>query len=159
MAYSEKYSKTLPGTKRLASHRNSETNFHFFGRDFAIYNTFTWQNPYQKSEIWFQRCDGQQALEKCIYQKYFVGQDLVCPMPNLIGPIAHQWFLVQTRNQTHLCLSYVQLTHRLTGDKGKAAATALGMSGSLRHNKIQHFTTTKSALLIVMCLAWLVRFS
>ena len=34
-------------------HRNSKTNFHFFGRDFAIFNTFTWQNTYQKSESCF----------------------------------------------------------------------------------------------------------
>ena len=27
--------------------------FTFLGRDFAIFNTFTWQNPYQKSESWF----------------------------------------------------------------------------------------------------------
>ena len=27
--------------------------FTFLGRDFAIFKTFTWQNPYQKSESWF----------------------------------------------------------------------------------------------------------
>ena len=27
--------------------------FTFLGRDFAIFNTFTWQNPCQESESWF----------------------------------------------------------------------------------------------------------
>ena len=27
--------------------------FTFLGRDFAIFNTFSWQNHYQKSESWF----------------------------------------------------------------------------------------------------------
>ena len=26
--------------------------FTFLGRDFAIFNTFTWQNPFQKKESW-----------------------------------------------------------------------------------------------------------
>ena len=30
--------------------------FTFLGRDFAIFNTFTWQNPYQKSES--ESCNG-----------------------------------------------------------------------------------------------------
>ena len=28
--------------------------FTFIGRDFAIFNTFTWQNPYQKVKVGFR---------------------------------------------------------------------------------------------------------
>ena len=52
--------------------------FTFFGRDFALFNTFTWQNPYQKNESWFQSSDGQPALLIIVKSFKKVGKVLIC---------------------------------------------------------------------------------
>jgi len=36
--------------------------FTFLGRDFVIFNTFTWENPNQKSESLFKISDGKPAI-------------------------------------------------------------------------------------------------
>ena len=58
-------------TKAIAT---LKPTFTFLGRDFAIFNTFTWQNPFQKSESWFQSCDGQPALwrQKLLHHNNFI---------------------------------------------------------------------------------------